>query len=68
MQIHLALFARNQFPANFGGHLEFMHKMQKRIYLENSARWSDFDEIFWSPSIHNNLAFFQESLFLPFAG
>ena len=26
------------FPATFGGHLEFLHKMQKGIYLGNGMR------------------------------
>ena len=31
----LATFYKNRFPAIFGGHLEFLRKMQKLIYLEN---------------------------------
>ena len=29
-------FHKNHFPAIFGGHLEFLHKMQKRIILKMS--------------------------------
>ena len=32
------IFPKNRFPATFGGHLEFQHKMQKRVYLRNRAR------------------------------
>ena len=34
----LATFPKNHFPAIFGGHLEFLRKMQKRNYLGNGAR------------------------------
>ena len=34
----LLVFAINHFPTIFGGHLEFVLKMQKCIYLENGAR------------------------------
>ena len=34
---------KNRFPVIFGGHLEFLHKMQKRLYLDNGARYSDFE-------------------------
>ena len=31
-------FPKNQFPAIFHSHLEFLHKTQKCIYLRNSVR------------------------------
>ena len=33
------IFRKNCFPAIFGGHLEFLHKMQKCIYLRNGLRF-----------------------------
>ena len=39
-------FSQKSFPATFGDHLEFRRNMQKRVYLGNRARWSNFDEIF----------------------
>ena len=30
-------FHKNHFPAIFGGHLEFLCKMQKHIYLKNEV-------------------------------
>ena len=38
VQSLLATLSKNRFPATFGGHLEFLHKIQKRIYLGNGAR------------------------------
>ena len=35
---HLALFAKNRFPAIFFGHLEILHEMQKCISLGKGAR------------------------------
>ena len=46
VQSVLASFHKNHIPATFGGHLEFLCKIQKRIYLVNSVRQSDFDKIF----------------------
>ena len=46
LQSQLATFLKNRFPNIFGGHLEFLHKMQKHIYLRESVRENDFDEIF----------------------
>ena len=40
MQTLLATLLKDHFPATFGGHLEFLHKMQKCIYLGNEARES----------------------------
>ena len=37
---------KKSFPATFGGHLEFLRKMQKRVYIGNGARQSNFDKIF----------------------
>ena len=34
LQSVLATFCKNHFPA-IGDHLEFLHKMQRRIYLGN---------------------------------
>ena len=31
-------FSQKLFPATFGGHLKFLHKMQKPVYLGNGAR------------------------------
>ena len=39
-------FSQKSFSSTFASHLEFLRKMQKRVYLTNGARWSDFDEIF----------------------
>ena len=47
----LTTFTKNHFPVTFGSHLEFLHKMQKCIYLGNGARLSDFDEIFYPQGI-----------------
>ena len=33
-QSDLALFAKSYFPAIFGGHFEFLRKMQKHIILD----------------------------------
>ena len=40
MQTLLATLLKNHFPATFGGHLEFLYKMKKCIYLGNGARES----------------------------
>ena len=37
-QTLLATFPKNHYPAIFGGHLEFLHKTQKRIYLRNGLK------------------------------
>ena len=35
-------FPKDQFPPIFGGRLEFLRKMQKRIFLGNGARYKDY--------------------------
>ena len=35
LQTLLVSFCQNRFPATFGGHLEFLRKIQKCDYLEN---------------------------------
>ena len=37
-QILLVSFRQNRFPTTFGGHLEFLSKTQKRVYLGNGER------------------------------
>ena len=45
LQSVVASFLKNHFPTTSGSHLEFLRKMLKCIYLGNSERWSDFDEV-----------------------
>ena len=59
-QSHLAVLFKNRFHADFGGHVEFVCKMQKHIYLGNGVRWNDFDKIF-DPKSH--LPLFAENHF-----
>ena len=67
MQSYLALFAEICFPALFGGHLEFLCKMQKCIYLGNGVRWSDFEKIFGPQGIHRVICHFSPKIvFLQF--
>ena len=37
-QTQLVTFAKNCFPTTFGGHLEFLPKTQKHIYLGKNVR------------------------------
>ena len=48
----MAIFFKNGFPAIFGNHLEFLHKVQKGIYLRKSTRSNNSEEIFNSQGIH----------------
>ena len=34
----LATFLQNHFPSTFGGHLDFLRKTQKSVYLGNGVR------------------------------
>ena len=38
---------KNHFPAIFGGHLKFLRKMQKRIYLGNEILAANLAEFWW---------------------
>ena len=63
----MRLFPKNRFPTIFGGHLEFLRNMQKCIYLRNSVRQSDFDEIFYPQGICIVYGcVFSKIVFLPF--
>ena len=46
MQSHVPGLTKNRFPSIFGGHLEFLHKMQNCIYCRNSVILSYLNEIF----------------------
>ena len=66
MQNHLALFAKNHFPATFGGHLEFLGKTQK-FFLGNGATVRGFNEFFWPQGMHRVICHFLPIIvFLPF--
>ena len=54
----LATFLKNCFSTIFGGHIEFLRKMQKRIYLGSVARWSDCVKI-----LTHRVATFPENCF-----
>ena len=58
-----ATFCQKWFPTIFDGHIKFLRKMQKRIYLGNSARYSHFDEIFDPQGIHSYLQHFAKTHF-----
>ena len=60
---HLATFPKNRFSTIFGGHLEFLHKDQRRIYLGNSGR--NFSQRNFEPPgyLHNHLVIFPKTLF-----
>ena len=60
-------FAKNHFPTIFGSHLEFLYKLQKHIYLQNSPRKSYFNEIFGLQGIHRVIwHFLPKIVFLTF--
>ena len=61
-------FSQKLFSANFGGHLEFLRKMQKSSYLGIGVRYSDFDEIFDPQGICSVLATFLKNHFLAIFG
>ena len=63
MQTLLVTLLKNYFPATFGSHLEFLHEMQKSIYLGNRTRESDFDEIFEPQDICSLLVSFHQNCF-----
>ena len=64
MQSLLATFCKNRFPATFNGHLEFLYKTQKHIYLGNGA----ISKKFWTHrvSAESTGNFSQKSLFCHF--
>ena len=60
------MFSKSNFPAIFGGNLEFLHKIQKCIYLANDVRQSDFNKIFYPQGVHRvNWRFFPKIIFPP---
>ena len=52
------------FQKSFSCHLEFLHKIQKRIYLGNGVRLGDFDEIFSLLGMCSRLTPFAKNHFL----
>ena len=69
LQSVLATFHKNNFPATFGGHLEFLCKTQKRIYLGNGAWKSDFNGNFDPQGIYRlHWWLFPKIAFPPFWG
>ena len=64
MQTLLATVPKNRFPATFVGHIVFLCKMQKHVYLGNGARFlqkstGDFTETVFPATFGGHLEFRQ---------
>ena len=60
------MFSKYRFPAIFGGHLEFLCKMQKRVYLRNGER--QILTKFFTPRVYTEscTTVFQNIVFTPY--